>query len=379
MFLIRLSLRYHVAGRFWDILRDLAEAGNFPEFHASPSEKNNKRAHGSDGPVDPLPEDTLRAPLNVRRPFASSDQVSPSLDSVGSSGTSIVNSTAPFPPALIANPSTQDFRGDLSPSPVVGYLSTPEMSDHFQVSNHSSPGSLSVIFDGDTIPVTTNDLGRLPLHYGAKLPTNSGFGDMANGFNARTPSTALGGTQPNSGLAQGGLDFGGAQTGGIPGPGLPRRQNLEYPFPWMPYTNAMESGEASNNYIPISTTATTTTQADAMSMYVDDDTDQAKRAADRLDSTISSLFVDGSSTSATALEQTAEFPPVPVLNTVEDLADLFHVIFQPTNPPVETHPSPAVQTQTQQAQEVQGRGDWSFSANAQAYLQGWSNAPQAFQ
>lgn len=372
MILILLDFRYHVTGRFRDILRDLAEVGSFPEFHATPPEKSNKRAHGSDGPIESLPEDALIASLQGRMPTANSDQISPSLDCPGRSGTLDEHGANFSPPTSIITPGTQDIRAGLSSPSVAGSVSTPETSDY------PSPGSFSEIFDGDTIPVTTNDLGSLPLHHGAKLPKNFGFGDMANALNTTTPFPTFGGVQPSLELAQGGVNFSGTQTGGIPGLGIPQGQRQEDLFPWMPFTNIMGAGGTPANPLSVRATGTTTAEPDLMSTDVNDDTDRTRQAANRLDSTISSLFGDVPSSSSTGLGRTAGFSSGPASDKAEDLADLFHVLFPSVDPLVGIDPSHMVQSQP--AHDVQeGQGYGGLPANAQAYLHGWSNAPQAFQ
>ena len=200
-------------------------------------------------------------------------------------------------------------------------------------------------------------------------------GDMANALNTTTPFPMFGGMQPSLELAQGGVNFSGTQTGGIPGLGIPQEQRQEDPLPWMPFTNIMGAGGTPASPLPVRATGITATELDAMSTDVNNDTDRTRQAADRLDSTISSLFGDVPST---GLGQTAGFSSGPASDKAEDLADLFHVLFPSVDPLVGTDPSPMIQSRP--AHDVQeGQGYGGLPANAQAYLHGWSNAPQAFQ
>ena len=174
--LILLNGRYLFAGRFLDILQDLAGVGC--TSHAGPPESNDERAHGSDEHMDlPFPGDASGAQPNGH------------------------GSTADSPLISITTPDIQGVRGDPDSLFAAGSVSTPGETD-------SSPGSLSGVFDSDAFPIKTNDLGRLPLHHGIKLPTNFSFGETANGPNTTTPSTTLGCMHPNPGSGQGGMRSG---------------------------------------------------------------------------------------------------------------------------------------------------------------------------
>ena len=348
------TLRYHFTGRFWDILRDLAEVGSFPESHANSPVNNNKRVHGSDEPAEsPPPDDTSKASSRGRGPVQGSKRVSRTL------GSSTINDTATSSPASL----TYDIRGDLAISPAAGTVSTPERTDSLEISDSPSPGALTRIFNGDTMPITTNDLGRLPLHHGVKFPANFNTGDTASGWNAV-------GAEPSHGLTQGDLNTRGTQTGVIPGIHPPQDQHPEDLFPWMLYTTMLGPEEPPTNSDPALATASKPNVAPG---YVAANSSQAQQGADRVDPTMSSLF--GDITSSTALGQAAGLLPGPVPNATQDHTGLFDTLFPLSGPPVGTHPP--TNQQPHEAREEPGYG--SLPINAQAYLHGWSNVPQAFE
>lgn len=371
MVLIWLTLRYHFTGRFWDILRDLAEMGSFPESHADPV-ANNKRTYGSDEPVESPPGSTSKASPDNRGPIAGSKRVSSSLSSARWDAASAVNHTNTSSPTSTTIPGTQVIRGDPSIFSMTGTVSTPENTDGLESSRHSSPGTLTTIFDGDAIPITTNDLGRLPLHYGVKFPRNSNLGEMANGWNTSgsgQASTILG-VQPAPGLSQGGVNSRATQTGAIPGLHPPQEQHPEDLFPWMSYTAMVGTEEVMTDPVLTLATVETETKPNLASTYVTADSD----------STISSFFGDAPSTSFTTLGQMGGLLPGPTSNATEDHMDLFNTMFPLSDPPAGTHPSTTAQT-TQQphgGDREQGYRDFPL-INEQAYLHGWSNAPQAFE
>ena len=377
MILIRSTLRYHFTGRFWDILQDLAEAKTFPESHGSPSENNNKRVFGSVEPVEFPPPDKMSnmSPIG-RGPIAGSKRVSSSLGSArrGVNGTNASSSIFT---------TTAGIQGDLSILSMGGSVSTPEKTDGLETSAHSSPGTLTRVFDGDVIPITTNDLGRLPLHHGVKFPTNFNFGEIANGWKpsgSGQASTTLGGVQPSPGLSRGdGMNPRGTQTGVIPSLHPPQEQHPEDLFPWMPFTTMIGAGETTTDSVLTSATVATATKPNVASTYATAGPDQTQQAADRLDSTISSLFGNVPSTSSTALGQMAGVLPGPASNATGDHTDLFDALFSPPDPLVETHSPPTMRTTQQPHDEPEEQGFGSLPANAQAYLHGWSNAPQAFE
>ena len=342
-----LDLRYHLTGRCWDILRDLAEVGSFPESHASPPANNNKRTYGSDKPAESPPDNTSKQSPSDRGPIASSKRISLSLGSSPLDATSVLHGTTTSSP-VSPTPGSQEIRGDLSILSVRGSASTSEKTDG---SDSSSPSTLTRIFEGDTIPTTTNDLGRLPLHHGVKFPTNFDFGQVANEWNAAR-------SEPSSGLSQRGLNARGTQAGVIFGL-HPPQENSDL-FPWMVYTTMMEGKEVPTDSVP--------TLANP---------NQTQQTADRLDSTISSFFGDVPS-SFTALGQTASALPGPASNAAEDHADLF-ALFPPSDPPVGPHPPMTVQDTQQPRQGHEERGYESLPIDTQAYLHGWSNVPQAFE
>ncbi|KAF9649885.1 hypothetical protein BDM02DRAFT_1732786 [Thelephora ganbajun] len=373
---------YHFTGRFWDILRDLAEVGSFPESHASPSESTNKRVYGFDEPTDfPPPDNMPKASQNGRGPIAGSRRVSLSLNSTGRGASSVVNSANVLSPTLTTTPGTQYIRGDLSVLSMAGSTPTPEKTDGLETSSYSSP-TLTRVFDGNAIPITTNDLGRLPLHHGVKFPTNFNFGEIANGWNTSgsgRASTTLGDVQQSYGLGRG-VDSMDTQTRAIPGLHLPQEQHPEDLFPWMPYTMTIGAGETTTDSIPTLTTVANTIEPNVASTYVSADPNQTQQATDRLDSTISSLFGDVPSTSSTALGQTMGLLPGPTSDSAEVNADLFGALFPPSDPPVGMDEPPTVQTTQQPHDEQEERGFGNLPpVNAQAYLRGWSNAPQAFE
>jgi len=378
MILIWLTLRYHFTGRFWDILRDLAEAGSFPESHASQSGNNNKRVYGSDEPADsPSPDDTSKVSQNRRGPIAGSKRVSSSLHSSRGGVIPLVNDTNVSSPTSTTS-GTQDTQRDLGILPVTGSASTPERTDGLGTSD-SSPGTLTKIFDGDTIPITTNDLGRLPLHHGVKFPTNFDFEAIANGWNTSGQASTTLGMRPNLGLSQGaGVNSRGTQAGVIPGLHLPQEQHPEDLFPWMSY-NMAGAGETTTGTVPDLATIATTTRQNVGSTYVTTDPDQAQQAADQLDSAILSLFGDVPSTSSTALGQTEGLLSEPASNTAEDDANLFGALFPSLDPPVGTNPSTTVQEIQQPHSGHQEQVYESLPVDPQGYLHGWSSAPQAFE
>jgi hypothetical protein len=276
------DLGYHLTGRCWNTLRDLAESGSFPESHASPPANNNKRTYGSDEPAEsPPPDNTPNAPSNGRRPKR-------------------ISSSRGQPPRV----ATSALNGATTPSP----LSTPPGTRGIRADS-SSPGTLTRIFGGDAMPMTTNDLGRLPLHHGVKFPADFGFGQIANGWNTT-------GSEQSPGLSQVGLSIRSTQAGVIPGLRPPQEQHPEDLFLWMPYTMVMGSKQVPTDSVPAFATVTTATKPVGSVGR-----DQTRQAADRWDSTISSHF-GGVPSSFIALGQTAGLLPGPASNPTEDHADL---------------------------------------------------------
>ena len=340
MVLIRLTLRYHFTGRFWDILRDLAEVGSFPESHASPS-ANNKRIYGSDEPVESPPDNTSEASPKDRGPIAGSKRVSSSIGSARRDTTSANASS----PTLATTLGTQDLRGDPSIFSVTGSVSTPEKTGSIETSGYSSPGAFTTMFNGDALPITTNDLGKLPLHHGIKLSTNFNFEEIANGWNASGSS--------------------------------PREQLPEDLFPWISYTGMVGAGGATADPVLTPAIITTTTKLNGSSEYITTNPDQSQQTADGFDSAMESLFGNVPSTSFTAFGQTAGLLPGTVSNATGYHTDLFGALFPPLDPPV--GPSTTMQTAQQSHNGHEERGYGSLPVSAQAYLHGWSNAPQAFE
>ena len=342
MILIPLIFRYHFTGRFWDTLRDLAEVGSFPESHASLSVNNNKRVYGSDEPAESPPDNNSKVPPTSRGPFASSKRVSSSLGPSPGDVASVVDDMAASSPASIT-PDIQKVGGDLNILSVTDSISTPEKTDGPETSGCPSLGTLTRIFDGDAMPITTNDLGRLPIHHGVKLSTDLNFGEIASGWNTTGSEQS-----PD-------LNTRGTQTGVIPGLHPPQEPDPGDPFPWMLCTTMMGAGEAPKDSV------------------------QTQQTADRLDCMISSLFGDVPSTSFTTLGQVVDLSPGPVSGGTGHHTDIFDALFPPSDPPVETHPSTTVQT-AQHPHEIHEEQEYgSLPVNAQAYLRGWSNAPQAFE
>ena len=357
MVLIRIISRYHFTGRFWDILRDLAEVGSFPESHASPPAHNNKRVYGSDEPGEsPSPDDTSRASPKRRSRISGSKRASSSL------GPSALNDTAASSPTSL----THDIRGDLTVSSAAGTVSTPERTDSLETSDSPSPGALTRIFNGDTMPITTNDLGRLPIHHGVKFPSNFNIGETTSGWNGV-------GTGSSHGLTQGGLNTRGAQAGAIPGIHPPQEQQPDDLFPWMLYTTMLGPEDTPMNSGPVLTTMGTANKPNVAPGYVNTDPNQTQQSTDRVDRSMSSLF--GDFTSPTTLGQAANMLPGPAPNATQDHTGLFDTLFPLSGPPVGTHP-PTGQ-QPNEAHEDPGYGN--LPMNAQAYLHGWSNVPPAFE
>lgn len=373
MILILLALRCHFTGRFWDILRDLTEVGSFPESHGSPSANNNKRVYVPDEPADSPPDKASTSSPNGRGPILGSRRASSSLSPSNQCATSAVNGTDTFPPNSTTPPDT----GDLSRARSV---QTPGKAGGLEASGPSSTATLTRMFNGNTIPITTSDLGRLPLHYGVKFPTDFDFGAMADGWNISGSGralTTLGGVGSGPGPSQGdGVNPRGTQAGVIPDLHPPQQQQQDDPFPWMPYTTTFEDGGTTTTSVPSPTTVATTTRPNAASTYVTAEPNQIKQTTDRLDSTISSFFGDVPSTSSTALGLTAGLLPVQPSGANEDL---FDTLFQPSHLPVEMHTHPTAQTTQQPHDRREEQGYGSLPANAQGYLHGWSTAPQAFE
>lgn len=341
------KLRYHLTGRCCDMLRDLAEVGSFPESHASPPANNNKRTYGSDEPAEsPPPDNISKASPNGHGPIASSKRVSSSLASSPRGPTSVPNEK-PTPPPIPTTSGTQEHPGDLTVLPVTGSASTSEKTDGLEIRDSPSPGALTRIFGGGAMPITTNDLGRLPLHHGVKFPTNFDFGQVAGGWNTT-------GSEPSPRLSQGGLNTRGTQAEVIPGLHPPQEQHPEGLFPWMLYSTVVGGKEVPTESIP------------------------TQQTSDRLDPTISSLFGDMPSP-FTALRQTAGLLPGPTLNETEGHADLFNALFPPSDPPVGSHPPTTVQSTQQSNHGHEDRGYENIPMDAQAYLHGWSSVPQAFE
>ena len=377
MVLTWLSLRCHFAGRFWDILRDLSEVGSFPESHGSPSGSSNKRVYISDEQTDPPPPDSAsEASPNRRGPIVGSKQPPLSLGSAARGSTSVTSNKDAPPPTSTTNPTPQDTREHLSIFPAAGSVSTPERA------GGSETGiSPSTIFGSSAIPITTNDLGRLPLHYGVRFPMDFDFPAIANGWNAsgssRTP-TGLGGANPNYGLGHAdGVNSRGTQSRGIYGLYPPQEQQPEDLFPWISYTTTIGAGGTTADSVPTFATAEATTRPNATSTYVPTYPSHTKPTADQLDSTILSLFGEVPPTPSTALGLPAGSLPGPALNTTENHTDPFNVLFPPS-PSGDTYIPPIVGGTEQPRDGGEEREYGSLPVGAQAYLRGWSNAPQAF-
>ena len=317
----------------------------------------NKRAYGADEPVDPPRDNASEASPNRRGPIAGSKRVSLSPGSAGRDTTSVMNDTCAIPHPSTTSPGLQDSGGDPS-------VSTPEKTDGLETGDSSPAVNLTGIFGGASMPITTNDLGRLPLHHGVKFRTDFDFQAIANGWNGtgsgRAP-TNLDGVDPNPGPGQGE----GVNSRGSLYP--PQEQHPEDLFPWIPYTTT--------DSIP----TMATTRSNVAPAYVAAGPSQTKPAADQLDSTISSLFGDVPSTSSTALGLTAGLSLEPASSATENHMDMFGTLFPLTHTPVETRASTTVQT-TQPSLDGHGeRGYESLPVDPQAYLHGWSNVPQAFE
>jgi len=346
------TLRCHFAGRFWDILRDLSEVGSFPESHGSPSRSSNKRVYVPDEPADPPPPDNTQEALPNSR------------------GTN----NEPLRPTLTTIPGPQDSRGELRILPAAGSVPAPEKASGLEIGS-SPPTTLMGIFGSSAIPITTNDLGRLPLHYGVKFPMDFDFPAIANGWNAsgsgRAP-TSLGGANPIYGSAQvDGVNSRGAESRGVYSLYPPQEQQPEDLFPWIPYATTIGAGGTTVGSVPTLTTAEAATRPDAASGYVPANPSQTKPIVDQLDSTISSFFGDLPSTSSTAPGLLAGSSPGPVSNMAGSHTALSITLFPPSRPPADTYIPPTMRG-TQQPH------NGSLPVDAQAYLYGWSNAPQAF-
>lgn len=328
---------------------------------------NNKRVHESDEPTDSPPTDnTSRASSNGYGPATGSRQVSSSLGSAGRDATSAVNRTgASLSTSVI--PSTQGVRGDPSTPSKASPGSTLENSNG-PASNSSSPGPLTWIYDGDAVPVTTSDLGRLPLHYGSEFPTNFNFTAIANEWNA----SGSGQTSTTFGSLQGqGEEFNsrGAQTRTIPGLYPPQEQHPEDLFPWVPYVATVGAGRTATGSVPSLATGAATTRPNAASTYTTPDPNQTK----------SSLSRNVPSTSPALPGLTEGLLPAPTSDSAEDHTDLFDILFPPSHPPVRTNLPPMVQAPQEPHEGYGEHGYGSLPVTAQAYLHGWSNAPQAFE
>lgn len=333
----------------------------------------------SDEPADPpLPDNTLEASPNNRGPIAASKRASLS---IGSGFTSVTNNTGIPPPATTIVPGPQDTRGDLSILSTAGSVSTPEKDGGLEISGSPST-SLTGIFGSSAIPITTNDLGRLPLHYGVKFPMDFDFPAIASGWNASgsgRASTSLGGANQNSGSGQvDGVNSGGTQSRRNYGIFPPQEQHPEDLFPWIPYTTTVGAREIAVDSVPILATAEATTRPNAAPTYVPAYCSQTKPTADQLDSTISSLFGNVPSTSSTVLGMLTDSLPGPVSNTTENRTNLFEALFPPPHTLVDTYLPPTARG-TQQPHDGHEQGYESLPVDAQAYLHGWSNAPQAFE
>ena len=172
------------------------------------------------------------------------------------------------------------------------------------------------------------------------------------------------------------MDSRGSQTRVIPGLNPPQEQHQEDLFPWISYTGTAGAGGATAD--PVLTFATiTTAKPNGSSEYITTNPDQSQQTADRFDSAMESLFGDVPPTSFTTFGQTAGLLPDTVPNATGHHTDLFDTLFLPLDPPV--GPSTTMQTTQQSHSEREERGYGSLPDNAQAYLHGWSNAPQAFE
>ena len=143
----QLSFGQHFAGRFWDILRDLAGAGIFPESHASPLANNKKRVYESDEPMEPPPDETSKASPNGRSFITGSKRVPLPLASAHRGATPGVDDKNVSLPTS-TTPDTQEIQEDPSILSVAG--SIPKI-DGLETSGSSSSGTLAGIFDGDAM------------------------------------------------------------------------------------------------------------------------------------------------------------------------------------------------------------------------------------
>ena len=313
----------------------------------------------------------LKAPPNGRGPIAGSKRVSSSLSSVRRRATSVVGSAYAATPTSTTTPGTEDVRGDLGTLTKASPVSPPEKTGSLETSNHSSPATLTRTFDGDAIPITTNDLGRLPLHHGVKFPINFDFEAIANGWNPPGPSQTsaiLSGGRQGPGLSQGdAVDSRGTQAGVTPGLYPPQEQHPEDFFPWMSYSTTIEAEGTPTDSAPTLATAATTARPNAASVVPN----QTKPTADRLDSTIPTFFEDVPPPSTTF------GPTTDPVYAAEGHTNLFNTLFPSSHPPAETHAAPMVQPHG--GHEEQEQGYRSLPTDAQAYLHGWSNAPRAFE
>jgi len=142
---------------------------------------------------------------------------------------------------------------------VTGNLSK---TDGLETSGSPSSGTFVGIFDGDTMPITTDDLAGLPLHRGVKFPTNFNFGEVANGRNASgcgQASTTIT-VHPSSELSRGeGAGPRDTRTGVIP-------ELLHSPedlFLWMSYAVLIGTGPTTTDSVPALATVATGIQPNA--------------------------------------------------------------------------------------------------------------------
>lgn len=341
---------------------------------------NNKRVYGSDEPVDsPSPDNALEVSPSARGPIAGSKRAS---GSVGRGATPLMNNTDAPPPTLTTTSGPNDAREDLNTLSVAGPASTPEKAGGLETGSPSPTTSLRRVFGGNTIPITTNDLGRLPLHYGAKFPVDFDFQAIASGWDASgsgRASISLGGVDlsPGSGQTEG-VNSRGTQSGGIHGLYPPQEPHPEDLFPWIPYTT-IGVGEAVTDSAPNLATAAATTRSNTAPMYVGADPSQSNPNTDQLNSTILLLFGDVPLPSSTALGVMTDSLPGPASNVTQNHTDPFDALFPPTHSQAGAHLPPPMQTTQQPRDRYDEQGYGNLPVDAQAYLHGWSNAPQAFE
>ncbi|KAI9000492.1 fungal-specific transcription factor domain-containing protein [Trametes punicea] len=165
-----LEPRWHTAGRLWDILYELASVGDLPLPQPSPA-PTYKRDRGSDSPMlppaNPVSSDSPRLPPpgECARAIAGSRRVS-------KDGPSFASTT--FAQPLRSQSQSQSQPQSHSPSSAstpASAASEPEniASSSSAAANGSVSGRHADVNAIFSLPVHTDELGRLPLHPGFSM------------------------------------------------------------------------------------------------------------------------------------------------------------------------------------------------------------------